>query len=119
MIPQETIQRWQSIWKKLLDMAYHQKGIETELFIQNTDYHDLYIWCRNEPDFYKLTFEHAWEKYNYLRDPFGVFIEPTQINGLQRMYIPNLLFDCIGINTFKKTCLSDCEISYWEDDSAV
>jgi hypothetical protein len=115
MIPQETIQKWQGIWKEFLDMAYYRKNIKSEIFIQSHDFWDLYTWCRDEPDFDKLTLDYMWERYSFYRDSNNKRIEPVSVPELQHMYIPNLLFETIGIHTFMKTCFPNCEVTFWED----
>ena len=116
MIPQETIQKWQNVWKKLLDMAYFRKQITSELSIQNNELHDLYTWARNEPEFDRLTFDYMWERYSFYRDSENRLLEPLQVPELQRMYIPNVLFECIGNKTFMATSFPNCELSFWEDN---
>ncbi len=119
MIPTDVIAKWKSTWCQLLDMAYHGKNVSAYLFVNNFNYHDLYVWSKNEPEFEKLTFDYYWKQYSQLRGSNGAYLEPNIVPELKEMYIPRILFNTIGINTFIKICIPTCSITYWEDDCAV
>ena len=114
MVTEAAIQKWQKVWTSLCDMAYHQKDVKEDVFIQPENYHDLYIWSKYDPNFDKLKLEHTWKKYNYMVN--GSYIEPFKIEKLRHLYVPRILFEDLGISTFFDVCFPNCQVTFWEDD---
>ncbi len=116
MIPQEVIDEWKTVWTQLLDMAYYRKNITSEIRTQKNFPQCLqfYRWSKTEPDFEKLTLKHTWQEYNRELKGGG-FVEPEVIPQFERLVVPAVLFDCLGVNSFMKQCFPNCKIVFWED----
>ena len=116
MIPQEELQRWQLFWKRLLDMTYYRKGIETELFAEQTDgdYDNIILWNEKTDQIMTITFDRMWRAYSELRNDRGVFLDPQPVPELRHLYVPRILFECLGVYTFFRVCFPNCIISFWE-----
>jgi hypothetical protein len=117
-VPQHVIQKWQAVWRKLLDMAYHGKDVTRQFLTDNTHYDDLYIWSKHARNFEQIQFISTWRKYD-IKDSDGNYIDPIQVPQLEHLYVPRILFDCLGIDTFMSECFPKCVVTYWEDDSPV
>ena len=112
----ETIQRWQSFWRQLLSMAYERSNIVESLIAKCTagDYNTLYVWEQYDSKGHLLKFEHMWKTYSQRRDENGHYVQPLVVPELKTLYVPSLLFNCVGVDSFMKTCFPNCVITYWE-----
>lgn len=117
MVTQDAIQKWQNVWKHILDMTYFQKNIKPFIFIEDTKHEleDLYRWSRNDPEFEKLTFEYMWKMYSVQKDNKNNHIDSHLVPELMHVYVPGTVFQTLGLQPFMKTCFPNCAISYWED----
>lgn len=117
-VPQDVIKKWQDTWKCLLDMAYHRKNVTHQFWIDNTHYDDLYHWSKNASNFEEIQFITTWRKYD-VKDSSGGYVDPLCSPELKHMYVPRLLFYCVGVGMFLDECFPECELTYWEDDGPV
>lgn len=114
-VPQNTIQKWQATWSKLLDMAYHRKNVTRDFWVENTHYDDLYIWSKHARNFESIQFETMWRKYD-VRGIDGNYIDPQPVLEVEHIYVPRILFETLGIKTFLHMSFPNARLSYWEDD---
>lgn len=116
MVPQEVIDEWQTIWTQLLDMAYYRKNIITEIYTQKNfpTCIQFYRWSKTDPDFDKLTFNFMWKQYSDQRFNDS-FLEPQPVPELERLVVPAILYECLGVHSFMKQCFPNCEVVFWED----
>lgn len=116
-VPQDVIESWQSTWRRLLDMAYHNKNVTSQFWADNSSYDQLYLWSKNARNFDSIRFETVWHKYD-VKDSSGNYIDPKSVLEVEHIYVPRILFECLGVNTFLEVCFPNARISYWEDDGA-
>lgn len=109
MIPQEDIDHWQGVWKKLLDIAYY--GKQPDGWLSHPPINPEW---KHDPDFDKLTFDYMWSQYSERRDENHEYIEPRVDTTLTRLTVPYDLFYCLGVSSFMRKCFPNCNIVYWE-----
>jgi len=103
--------KWQKVWKQVLDMAYNGSHIESVISIpyDSIEYDILKFWMKNDRESEQLTLEYVWKQY----DDTTLNVVPQ----LKTIYVPKILFDCLGVNTFMQTCFPCCQLVFWEDKS--
>lgn len=116
MVRKEAVERWQSIWKHLLDMAYFRKNISDRILVDMSDVNDIRKWARYDMDFYLLTFDYVWQEYAQQRDVEGGFLVPKVVPELRELFVPAILFETLGSMTFMKQVFPNCRISFWEEE---
>jgi hypothetical protein len=117
-IPEKTIEKWQSVWQHICEMAYHRNNITDQIQIyHNNDYETLMKYkniCPN--DFEKLTLDYTWKKVSAVRDSNGEYIDVQVVPELVYIYIPRILFETLGVYAWFKVSFPNCKIIFWEDD---
>lgn len=118
---------WDYIWRLLIDMAYSSKNIHLKsIIIQSgsiVEHTDAKVTVREKErssvhaKFYEksdstnidlLTLEKAWRRY-------GGHEMPKVVPELERLFVPKVLFHCLGVNAWFQHSFPNCKIAYWED----
>lgn len=121
------VSSWDYIWRLLIDMAYSSKNIHLKsIIIQSgsiVEHDDTRVTVREKElasvhaKFYEksdstndefLTLEHAWRKY-------GRHEMPKVVPELERLFVPRVLFNCLGVTSWFRHSFPNCKIAYWED----
>ena len=106
-----TIKKWQKVWLALCDMAYTPGAQTYERIIVRSDLSDkqdamLYsLKMATNQDL--ITFEHVWKKF----DKYQLLV----CNELKELYVPKVLFECLGVKYLLQTSFPNCEVKFWED----
>jgi len=50
------------------------------------------------------------------RDPDGNYVDPVVVPELKEIYVPRILFTCLGVFTWFRHSFPNCQILFWEDD---
>ena len=115
-INSEAIERWQSIWNTICNMAYHRKGIVKHITTDSCEYNSILRYhSLKYLNFDEITLDHTWKKYSSTKNENGDFLEPLLVPELEEIYVPRILFTCPGVFHWFKHSFPNCAISYWED----
>lgn len=116
-IPQQTLEKWQTIWQQVCEMAYYKKNVVEQLQISVDDYDSLIRYKNNHRDqFDELMLDFTWKQFSQNRDTNGNFIEALVVPELTFIYVPRILFETIGVYSWFKFSFPNCVIYFWEDD---
>jgi hypothetical protein len=115
-IPQYVVNKWQVVWQKICDMAYHRKDINAIVSVENSDYSELLKYMINAKNFNLITLEHMWAQASSARNADGTHAEVFVVPELREIYVPRILFETLGVYTWFKHSFPNCSILFWEDD---
>jgi hypothetical protein len=116
-IPRQTLEKWQTIWQQVCEMAYYKKNIVQQLQIPIDDYDSLITYKNIHRDqFDELMLDFTWKRFSQNRDANGNFIEAMVVPELTFIYVPRILFETIGVYSWFKFSFPNCVICFWEDD---
>jgi hypothetical protein len=108
----DTIKQWQDVWKKLCSLAYNNLDRETDkitVFSSVSEAEDDAFYERNSTrirNHHLLCFDQIWRSYDSMT--------PTVNTTLRYIYVPRVLFDVLGINSFMKEVFPNCEVVFWK-----
>jgi hypothetical protein len=104
-----TIANWQKIWRVVCDMAYDPNAIQYEKITIHSDDSDrtdarLYggYTVQNQ---HLICLDEVWRSY----DRKNPFVNKT----LKYLYVPGVLFNCLGVQNWFKFSFPNCEVHYW------
>lgn len=93
---------WQNIWKDVCEMAYEKATPIEKIII--------------EPNEFQYTEENTltymWKKYSKKHGP----IMPGIVYEFKELYVPKVLFEDLGIQTWFRYSFPNCKVSYWQTD---
>jgi len=115
-VPQDVINKWQSVWQQICDMAYYRNNVTTSIFVETKKYTDLLKYMINSKNFDQITLDYMWKQVSSVRGVDGNYIEPCVVSELTQIYIPRILFDTLGVYAWFKHSFPNCVICFWEDD---
>jgi hypothetical protein len=115
-IPSEEVKRWQSIWHKVCDMAYHRRNVLTTITIvpEQGEYSKL-IEYHAKYDIEPIKLDFIWKRVSQLRDENNAFLQPLVVPELREIYVPRLLFESKGVYAWFKHSFPNCVLFFWED----
>jgi hypothetical protein len=106
----DVIEKWQSVWKQVCDMAYERKNIVEELVVTPESQNEMLFYARNNcSNAEEITLDYTWKQYSSFAHPEGPLVVPE----LKRIYVPCSLFECLGVYSWFKHSFPNCEIQYW------
>ena len=107
----KTISKWQKVWLALCEMVYIPESKKYSKIIVKSEVNDnedakLYNYkLVSNQDL--ITFEHVWRKFDNL--------ELLVCTELEELYVPKILFECMGIKYLLQSSFPNCEVKFWED----
>ena len=106
-----TIAHWQKVWKALCDMAYDIKAPQYEKIVIHSDDSDKYD-ARGYSSYtvqnqHLICLDEVWRLY----DKQHPFVNKT----LKYLYVPRVLFYCLGVQNWFKFSFPNCEVHYWPE----
>lgn len=106
-----TVGKWQKVWRVLCDMAYDSKAEQYEkivIYSEDSDKEDARLYgghmVQNQ---HLICLDEVWRSYDK-RNPF---VNKT----LKYIYVPRVLFYCLGVQNWFKFSFPNCEIVYWPE----
>jgi hypothetical protein len=106
-----TIAEWQNVWQIICDMAYDSKAEQYEDIIvrsADSDKDDARAYAGHTvQNQHLICIDEVWRRY----DKKQPFINKT----LKSLYVPRVLFYCLGVQNWFKFSFPNCEISYWPE----
>jgi len=106
-----TIANWQKVWRFLCDMAYEIKAEQYEKIVihaDDSDKQDARLYAgyvvQNQ---HLICLDEVWRKY----DKKVPFVNKT----LKYLYVPRVLFYCLGVQNWFKFSFPNCEVHYWPE----
>jgi len=116
-VPQDVIDKWQAVWKRITDMAYFHSNIVDNISVTKHDYHTLLMYSRSRcSNFDKITLDYEWKFVSTFKNVDGSFLEPMVVPELREIYVPRILFETMGVYSWFKHSFPNCTILFWEDD---
>jgi len=116
-IPAEQVTRWQNIWHKVCDMAYHRRNILVSITaIPQEDELSSLVEYYAKYDIEHLKLDFIWKRVSQLRDENNAFLQPLVVPELRQIYVPRLLFESDGVYAWFEHSFPNCVIFFWEDD---
>jgi hypothetical protein len=115
-IPQEVINRWQDVWWYICDMAYYRRNVSSSVHLKKIDYKELLAYMDSAKNFEQITLDYIWKQASARRDANGKYVEPLVVHELKEIYVPRILFTCLGVFTWFHHSFPNCQILFWEDD---
>jgi hypothetical protein len=106
-----TIAHWQRAWRVICDMAYDSNAIQYETITIHSDDSD-----REDARAYGgytvqnqhlICLDEVWRSY----DKKAPFVNKT----LKQVYVPRVLFNCLGVQNWFKFSFPNCEVHYWPE----
>jgi hypothetical protein len=106
-----TIGEWQKVWQIICDMAYDSKAEQYEhiaIRSDDSDKDDARAYAGHTvQNQHLICIDEVWRRYDK-KQPF--------INkNLKSLYVPRVLFYCLGVQNWFKFSFPNCEISYWPE----
>jgi len=106
-----TIAEWQKVWQIICDMAYDSKAEQYEHIAIRSDDSD----CEDARAYaghtvqnqHLICIDEVWRRY----DKKQPFINKT----LKSLYVPRVLFYCLGVQNWFKFSFPNCEVTYWPE----
>jgi hypothetical protein len=106
-----TIGEWQKVWQIICDMAYDSKAEQYEdiaIRSDDSDTQDARAYAGHTvQNQHLICIDEVWRRY----DKKQPFINKT----LKSLYVPRVLFYCLGVQNWFKFSFPNCEISYWPE----
>jgi hypothetical protein len=106
-----TIGEWQKVWQIICDMAYDSKAEQYEDIIvrsADSDKDDARGYgAYTVQNQHLICIDEVWRRY----DKKQPFINKT----LKSLYVPRVLFYCLGIQNWFKFSFPNCKIYYWPE----
>jgi len=115
-VPQEVINKWQDVWWYICDMAYYRKNVSSSVHLKKIDYKELLAYTDSAKNFEQITLDYIWKQASARRDPDGNYVDPVVVPELKEIYVPRILFTCLGVFTWFRHSFPNCQILFWEDD---
>jgi hypothetical protein len=116
-VPQETVEKWQAIWRQVCDMAYYRKNITTMIIVPICDYSTLVGYSRSGcTNFEQITLDYEWQKISSVRGENGDCLDALVVPELTEMYVPRILFETLGVFPWFQHSFPNCTILFWEDE---
>lgn len=106
-----TIANWQKVWRVLCDMAYDTKAPQYEhiaIRADDSDTQDARLYASyTVQNQHLICLDEVWRSYDK-KVPF--------VNRkLLSLYVPRVLFHCLGVQNWFKFSFPDCEVHYWPE----
>lgn len=105
----KTIAEWQKVWRVICDMAYDPIATQHESIIvtsENSEKDDARGYgsytVQNQ---HLICLDEVWRAY----DKCSPFINKK----LLKLHVPQVLFRCLGINSWFSFSFPNCEVTYW------
>lgn len=106
-----TLSEWQNVWRVVCDMAYdpNAKQYETiEIHSEDSDREDARAYgAYTVQNQHLICLDEIWRTYDR-KNPF--------VNkNLKYLYVPRVLFYCLGVQNWFKFSFPNCEVHYWPE----
>jgi hypothetical protein len=106
-----TIAEWQKVWQIICDMAYDTKAPQYEhiaICSDDSDTQDARAYAGHTvQNQHLICIDEVWRRY----DKKQPFINKT----LKSLYVPRVLFYCLGVQNWFKFSFPNCEVTYWPE----
>jgi hypothetical protein len=106
-----TVAKWQKLWHILCDMAYDSKAEQYEdiiVYSDDSDKEDARAYAGHTvQNQHLICIEEVWRRYDKK--------QPFVNKNLKSIYVPRVLFYCLGIQNWFKFSFPNCEIFYWPE----
>jgi len=106
-----TISEWQKLWRVVCDLAYNPNAKQYEsvsVYSYNSESQDARLYgsytVQNQ---HLICLDEVWRSY----DKSLPFVNKT----LKRLYVPRVLFNCMGVQNWFKFSFPNCEVTYWPE----
>jgi hypothetical protein len=117
-IPAEIVQKWQSVWKKICNMAYGDSSNISFVCVP-LDEHEYREILKYKTEKYvnydQIMLDHMWQKISSVKDENGNFPEAKVFPDLKEIYVPRVLFETMGVFQWFQHSFPNCTIMFWED----
>ena len=119
---QKTVDKWVDVWNQICTMAYQGKNLQEKIvtfpsyiFIngcQISDNKHSYRYSFNFPEnYYSITLDNVWKQYSEYYGPEN----PKIIPELKEVFVPQPLFESLGVLPWFRYTFPNCKITYWEN----
>ena len=116
-VPQDIINKWQTVWKYITRMAYYRIDVVDNVSVTKHDYETLLKYSQSRcSNFDEITLDYEWTLVSRCKDETGTFRLPLVVPELREIYVPRILFETLGVYSWFKHSFPNCTILFWEDD---
>jgi hypothetical protein len=110
-LPPKVVRKWQKLWHDLCEIAYHKgervSSITTEF---SEEEYAMFVNAHNTnpAELQRISLEIIWKRYGRT--------EPNVVNELESIYVPRILFECLGVYPWFEYSFPNCKIEFWETE---
>jgi hypothetical protein len=106
-----TIGEWQKFWKVICEMGYNPNAVQYETIRAHSNTAD-----KDDSQAYGgytvqnqhlIGLDEVWRKYDKSL--------PIVNKHLKQIYVPRVLFSCLGTHNWFKFSFPNCEVTYWPE----
>jgi hypothetical protein len=117
---EETVLAWQTVWKTICDMSYHNTNIQEKIvttpgyfqmddkvMLNKDEQAQTYFYSQRYPNNdEQLTLDYIWKKYSSAK--------PHVVREFRYLHVPYSLYYVIGVNSWFRECFPNCKVTFWE-----
>lgn len=104
-----TIGAWRNVWNALCEMGYNPQATQYSSIVVRSETSDKDD--ANAYGFYTVSNQHliclneSWREYDRKT--------PIINRELKYLYVPRVLFECLGVRNWFRHSFPECEVEYW------
>jgi len=107
----QTIRDWQNVWKVVCEMGYNPEAVQYTSIAVHSDVSDKedvkaygYYTVQNQ---HLICLDTVWRDYDRL--------VPFVNKNLKSIYVPRVLFNCMGVVNWFYYSFPNCEVKFWDE----
>jgi hypothetical protein len=107
----QTIREWQKVWKAVCEMGYNPEAKQYTSIVVHSETSDAidgnlygYYTVQNQ---HLICLDTVWRDYDRLT--------PIINKNLKTIYVPRVLFNCMGVINWFHFSFPNCEVKFWNE----